>query len=176
MIESFRDHLDQLLGLHTPAGDLTFLQMGCRSFIVFAVSILLVRVADRRLVGRNAGFDMMVVVILGSVLSRGINGQAAFFPSLGASAVLIIFHHLLATAAFQWPWFSRLVKGREEILVRNGKVDRAALRRCKITNDDLDENLRLNGNETSIEHIVEARLERNGSVSVVKAKSRGAGH
>ena len=146
--------------------------MGCRAFIVFVVSILLVRVADRRLVGRNAGFDMMVVVILGSVLSRGINGQAAFFPSLGVSAVLIVFHHLLATAAFQWSWFSRVVKGDEDILVRDGKVDRAAMRRCKITNDDLAENLRLNGNETNIEDIAEARLERNGSISVVKAQSR----
>ena len=33
--------------------------------------------------------DGLKAIVLGSVLSRGINGQAAFFPSLGASALLV---------------------------------------------------------------------------------------
>jgi uncharacterized membrane protein YcaP (DUF421 family) len=43
--------------------------------------------------------------------------------------------------------------------------------RSKITNDDLDENLRLHGNIASPADVAEARLERNGAVSVVKKRS-----
>mgnify|MGYP001556992334 FL=1 len=38
----------------------------------------------------------------------------------------------------------------------------------RISPDDLDENLRLNGNVSEIREIKEARLERNGTISVVR--------
>ena len=113
---------------------------------------------------------IMVAVVLGSVLSRAINGQSAFFPTLGVSALLVALHHLLATLAFHSHGLSQLVKGRARVLVRDGKIDPDAMRRSKITHDDLDENLRLHGNIRQLEHVAEARLERNGSVSVVKSR------
>jgi uncharacterized membrane protein YcaP (DUF421 family) len=161
---------ERLLGLNLQASELHFSHMACRAFIVFCFGVLLARVADRRMLGHNAGFDIMLLVVLGSVLSRGINGQAPFFPTLGASAVLVGLHHLIATLAFHSHWFSQLVKGRARTLVSDGKVVRAALRRSKITDDDLDENLRLNGSVIGTADVAEARLERNGTVSVVKAK------
>ena len=124
--------------------------------------------ADRRVLGQNAGFDIMLLVVLGSVLSRAINGQAAFFPTLGVSAALVVLHHIVATIAFRSHWFSQLIKGNPRVLVRDGKIDREQMRRSKITGDDLDENLRLNGGVARTEEVAEARLERNGSVSVVK--------
>jgi uncharacterized membrane protein YcaP (DUF421 family) len=173
MFEMLRDICDRLLGLGVDAAKLSFSQMACRGFVVFCFGVLLARVADRRMLGHNAGFDIMLLVVLGSVLSRGINGQAGFFPTLGVSAVLVALHHLVATLAFHSSWFSQLVKGSARVLVRDGKLDRDGLRRSKITDDDLDENLRLNGNLKGTGDVAEARLERNGTVSVVKAKSDG---
>jgi uncharacterized membrane protein YcaP (DUF421 family) len=163
--------LDQLLGLHTAPADLSFQQMGWRALVVFVIGVALVRLADRRFLGRNAGFDILLGVILGSVLSRAINGQAAFFPTLGASALLVLFHRLLGAAACRSHVLSRLVKGQPLTLIRNGSVDREALRKAHMSEDDLEENLRLHGNETGVESIAEARLERNGSISVVKRRS-----
>jgi len=169
------DFFDHLLGLHVQAQDLTFEQMAWRTLVVFIFGVVLVRIADRRFLGRNAGFDVLLGFILGSVLSRGINGQAAFFPTLGASAVLIALHHLLGTLACRFDFFSRLVKGDAAVLVRKGKVDRIALRKSKMSDDDLEENLRTNGNVANPSSVVEARLERNGLISVVKnEKDRNA--
>ncbi|MDB6092484.1 MAG: putative rane protein [Verrucomicrobia bacterium] len=159
--------LDTLLGLHRDSADLTFGQMSLRALVVFLWGIVIVRCGDRRLLGRNAGFDVLLVVILGSVLSRGINGQAAFFPTLGVCAVLVFLHHLLAFATLHSDGFSRLVKGTPRTLVRNGEADREEMRRTKFTPDDLDENLRLNGNVSDPAQVREARLERNGTVSVI---------
>jgi uncharacterized membrane protein YcaP (DUF421 family) len=146
--------------------------MAWRTLVVFFCAVLLARLGARRLLSHNAGFDIMVAVVLGSVLSRAINGQSAFFPTLGASALLVGLHHLLATLAFHSHWFSQLVKGKPQVLVRDGKLDRREMSRSKITDHDLDENLRLHGNVRDAADVAEARLERNGAVSVVKAERR----
>jgi uncharacterized membrane protein YcaP (DUF421 family) len=168
MLSKIYSLLDHVLGLSIESHDLTFAHMTARGFVVFAFAVILVRLADRRFLGRNAGFDAMLLVILGSVLSRGVNGQAAFFPTLGVSAVLVFLHHLLATAAFHSHAFSRLVKGNCRVLVQKGQVDPGALKKFRITHDDLLENLRLNGNVAGTEAVKAATLERNGEVSVIK--------
>jgi uncharacterized membrane protein YcaP (DUF421 family) len=164
---SFLPWLDRTLGLHVSAQDLNYTQMAGRAVVVFVLGVVLVRVADRRFLGRNAGFDVLLGIVLGSVLSRGINGQAAFFPTLFASALLVGLHRLLGTLAFHSTLVAWLTKGAARTLVRDGRVDRAELRRHKISEDDLGENLRLNGNLPDAASVAEARLERNGQVSVV---------
>ena len=172
MLTHMTEFADRLLGLGLLPGELHFSHMALRAVIVFCFGVVVARVADRRMLGHNAGFDIMLLVVLGSVLSRGINGQASFFPTLGASAVLVGLHHVIATLALHSHGFSQMLKGRPRVLVRDGRVDHAELRRNKITSDDLDENLRINGSVRDLADVAEARLERNGSVSVVKVSGR----
>jgi uncharacterized membrane protein YcaP (DUF421 family) len=160
-----------LLGLHTDPANLTFLQMSGRGVVVFLWGIFIVRLGDRRLLGRNAGFDVLLVVVLGSVLSRGVNGQSAFFPTLGVSGVLVLLHHSLAWIAARSDAASRALKGTPRTLVSNGRLRHGEMRRSKITADDLEENLRLNGNASNVAAVREARLERNGNISVVLDQS-----
>jgi uncharacterized membrane protein YcaP (DUF421 family) len=170
MVESLGQVVDELLGLELDATDLEFRHMAWRTLVVFCCAVLFARVGSRRFLSHNAGFDIMVAILLGSVLSRGINGQANFFGTLGASALLVALHRLLATVAYHSHWFSQLVKGRAHVLVRDGKVDRDQQCRSKFTDDDLDESIRLHGNIADLREVAEARLERNGAVSVVKAR------
>lgn len=159
--------MDSLLGLHTPPADLTLLQMSARTVVVFCVGVALFRLADRRFIGYNAGFDLLLGVVLGSVLSRAVNGQASFFPTLAVSALLVFLHHVLNRLACRFHWVSKLAKGNALCLVRNREIVPGALRQAQMTTDDLEENLRLNGRVDSVSQVREARLERNGSVSVL---------
>lgn len=170
MFTPLQTWVGRLLGIGLKASQLEFSHMAWRTFLVFCFAVVLFRLADRRFLGRNAGYDVMLGVVLGSVLSRGINGEAAFFPTLGASALLVILHHVLSTAAYHSHVCSQLVKGGPRVLVREGKIDRAELRRCKITDEDLDENVRLHGQVIGTNDVQEARLERSGEISVAKAK------
>jgi uncharacterized membrane protein YcaP (DUF421 family) len=160
--------LDHCLGITPDGAGLTFFQMSFRAVLVLLWGIILVRIGDRRLLGRNSGFDMLLMVVVGSVLGRAIIGQGAFLPELGACGVMVLLHHLLAVVACHSDAVSRLLKGRPLLLVRNGAIDRQAMRRGRITPDDLEENLRLNGNVCAAAEAREARLERNGSISVVR--------
>lgn len=168
MGEPLRDFVSNALGLGVDAIELSAPQMATRAVVVFVFAVALTRVADRRMLGHNAGFDIMLLVVLGSVLSRAINGQAAFFPTLVASMVLVGLHHVVATVAFRSHGFSQWLKGRPRTLVRDGRVDDGALAKSKFTREDLDENLRRNAGIDDVAQVAEARLERNGSVSVVK--------
>ena len=167
-LETFFNHL---LGLDLDATELAFEQMAWRGFVVFCFAVVIVRLGARRLLAHSAGFDIMVAIVLGSVLSRAINGQAAFLPTLGVSALLVALHHVMATLAFHSHWISERLKGRARILVRDGQINRDEMARSKITDDDLDENLRLHGNVRKLSEVAEARLERNGAVSVVKTRA-----
>ncbi|HEX3728881.1 MAG TPA: hypothetical protein VHV47_03690, partial [Opitutaceae bacterium] len=110
--------LDSLLGLHAPAAELSFTQVTWRTLIVFLCGLLIVRWGARRFMGRNSGFDFLITFVLGSILSRAINGQASFFPSLWASALLVLLHDLVSILASRYHCISRAIKGKAELVVR----------------------------------------------------------
>lgn len=159
--------LNELLGLDRTAADLSLAQMALRALFVFPCALVMTRLAGKRFLGRSAGFDIVLAIIFGSVISRAINGQAGFFPTLGAALVLVLFHRLIAIATLRSHFFSVLIKGRECVIIRDGRIDQDKLRQAEFTPDDLLENLRLRGNVGDITEVAEARLERNGQISVV---------
>jgi uncharacterized membrane protein YcaP (DUF421 family) len=153
---------------------LTLLQMSLRAALVFVVAVLLVRIGSKRFMGGSTPLDVLLSVVLGAVVSRGINGSAAFGPTLAASAVLVGMHAGTAWLARRWSFLEWLVKGSSQTLVRDGQPQRDAMRRANVTLDDLQEALRLHGVER-FEQVRLARLERNGDISVVKGGRRRAG-
>lgn len=155
------------LGLDQSGANLTLGQMCARCFIVLLVGLFAGRLADRRAIGANAAFDVMLGVVLGSVLSRGINGQAAFFPSLGVSLFLVLLHRVFARFACVSHTMSCLLKGRASLLIKNGVPNEREMRRNDITMDDLIENIRMNGNVGQVSDVKEAWFERGGKISVV---------
>ncbi len=155
------------LGLGLEPKSLTFLQITLRGFVVFAVTLVLIRLSDRRGLTKKSPFDLMLVVILASVLARAINGSSSFFPTLGGAAVLVVAHRLLAVACCRWPAFSALVKGRPSVLVRDGELQKAAMRHQQVSSEDLHEDMRLSAKTEDLREVKVARLEVSGDVSFI---------
>jgi len=156
-----------VLGLGLSSTDLNFLQISLRGIIVFVASLAMVRVGNRRFLAKLSAFDAILGFILASMLARAVNGSAAFFPTLGGGFVLILFHALIARLSFRSKLFGFLVKGQADVLVENGKKNTARLRANQISEDDLMEEARLNGQVLELSEIRRATIERNGQVSVV---------
>ncbi len=106
------------------------------------------------------------------MLARAVNGSSAFFETLAAGLVLVLFHRLLATIAFHWNWFGGLIKGKPEVLIEVGRKKASSLRKNRITDADLLEELRLNGQITEMDQVEVATIERSGEISVVPAKQK----
>jgi len=90
----FWNSFETLLGLGVEPRDLTFVQISLRGIIVFLVTLAAVRLGHKRSLSRKTPFDAVLLVILAAVLSRAINGSAAFFATLGGGVVLVVLHRL----------------------------------------------------------------------------------
>jgi uncharacterized membrane protein YcaP (DUF421 family) len=81
-------------------------------------------------------------------------------------AGFVLFHRLLAVLAFRIPGLGQFVKGRQGIVITDGRPQNDALRRHYLSQSDLMADLPLRSVTDSAE-VKEARLERSGDVSVV---------
>jgi uncharacterized membrane protein YcaP (DUF421 family) len=158
-----------LLGVGLEARDINLWQMGLRAAVVYLVTLAIVRMAKKRFMGQATAFDVILGIMLGSIVSRAITGNAPLLPALGAAAVLVALHWLFSGIALRWHGFGHAIKGRSAILIQHGKVDAEAMRRSHMTEHDLWEDLR--GKSVSeVGQVAEARLERSGQLSVITAK------
>src|SRR5207237_5686710 len=142
-MDAFYNFVGPLLGLGAEPKDLTFIQISLRGIIVFLATLMMIRLGHKRSLARKTAFDAVLIVILASVLSRAINGSAAFFSTLGGSLVIVLVHRLLALVAYYSHGFGVLIKGHPDRIIEDGDLILAGMRRNHISKHDLEEDLRL---------------------------------
>jgi len=167
MLEASWESFGGLLGLGEEIADVGVVEMVLRTVVVYFAAVVLVRLASRRLLAKPSAFDIIVAIMLGSILSRAINGSAALLPTLAASAVLLAMQWLLAFVAVRTQWLGPVVKGGPVLLIEDGTVREAALRAAGLTREDLIEALRLEIRDDDPARVRRAYLERNGKISVI---------
>jgi len=159
-----------ILGLGREATELTFVKISLRGVIVFVVALIIVRCGDRRFLSQKTAFDAVLGFILASMLARAVNGTAAFLPTLGGGFVLVGLHRILAYWSYRSHAFGVLIKGRSDVIVQDGQLKEDAAARNRLSDHDLMEDMRLNGNVGAVSDVELGVLERNGRVSVVRRR------
>jgi len=145
-------------------------EMALRAVVVYVGIVLMVRLAKMRFMGRATAFDVIVGILLGSIASRAITGNAPFWPALGAAATLLAAHWAMSWISYRWHAAGNILKGRATLLVRDGLVDQEMCERVKVSHHDLMSAIRHAG-LTSLVDVAEARLERSGEISVARCIS-----
>ena len=164
--------IDGMLGLGRDAAALTFTQISLRGVIVFVSALVIVRCGDRRFLSQKTAFDAVLGFILASMLARAVNGTAAFFPTLGGGFVLVMLHRALASWSRRSHALGLLIKGRSDVIIRDGTLDESLARRNRLSEHDLLEDIRLNGNVRDMRDVALAVFERNGDLSVVRRENQ----
>jgi uncharacterized membrane protein YcaP (DUF421 family) len=159
---------ETFLGLGAEPKDLTFVQISLRGIIVFLATLAMVRLGHKRSLSHKTPFDAVLLVILASVLSRAINGSAAFFATIGGGVVLVLLHRAFAHLAYYSHGFGILVKGKPDVIVRDGECDFRMMRRNHVSIHDLEEDMRLDAHIDDVSRIRLARVERSGDISFIK--------
>jgi uncharacterized membrane protein YcaP (DUF421 family) len=170
MAEAIWAELQALLDLSNDPQGPGAAAMALRTAIVYAFTLVLVRLGSRRLLAKPSAFDVIVAIMVGSIMSRAINGSAPFVPTLLAGVVLLFMHWMFAALAFRMHWLSAALKGTRIALVRDGAVLRDGMRRANITDDDLAEALRLQIHDDDPSQVHVAYMERSGNISVIPRK------
>ena len=157
--------LRELIGLG--ADELHSGQMALRALVIYVTAILLVRLGQKRFMGKNTAFDVILGIILGSVLSRGITGNAPLVPTIAAGAMLVALHWVFSVVSFYWRPFGGIVKGQERLLIKDGELQWDNMRRSHVGKHDLEMAIRNTGRAAKFEDVAEAHFERSGNISVI---------
>lgn len=147
---------------------LSWWQMSFRAVGIFFAALVIIRVGNHRIFGKNTAFDIILGIIYGSVLSRAITGNAPFWPTIAAALTLVMLHKGLASLAYHTNvGVGNMIKGKPKVLVKDGEMQREAMRDSSVTENDILEALRNSGHKPEIQSIKTAYLERSGDISII---------
>jgi uncharacterized membrane protein YcaP (DUF421 family) len=161
--------LEFVFGADTPGDTLTWGQTAARAIVVYLIGIALIRLGKSRMLSRLSAADVLMGLVLGSLLSRGITGNASISGTTSSCTALVAIHWLFTRIACHSSWFGDLVKGHGHMIVKDGKAVEGALQKHHLSRHDLEEQLRLRG-VRSLDEVECAHKERSGEVSVIKRR------
>jgi uncharacterized membrane protein YcaP (DUF421 family) len=162
--------LEDLLGLGLDVQDVNAAQMAFRTVLIYAATLAIVRLGSKRFLSQATAFDAIVAIMLGSVMSRAINGSAPFLPTIAAGLILVGLHWLIAAIAYSSDWFGTLIKGNPVLLIKDGNIQEKGMRQTSVSGKDLEEALRIESHVADPARVKLAYLERNGGISVIPRK------
>jgi len=143
---------------------LRILIVGAASYVVLIVYI---RLFGKRTLSKMNAFDLVVTVALGSTLATVIiSKDVKLVEGLLALLLLCTLQFVAAFASVRWRAAERLIKSEPRLLAHRGRLLTAAMRRERVTRDEVVAAVRAQGiaNLARVEAVV---LESDGSLSVV---------
>ncbi len=136
-----------------------------RTLAVYVFLIAGLRLFGKRELGQLNPLDFIVLLLLSNAVQNAIIGSDnSLLGGLVGAAALFVINDLLVRLAYRNPGFRRLLEGRAEEVVRDGRVLRPALQRNLITREELEAAARKQGIE-HLKDVESARLEVSGAMS-----------
>lgn len=143
-------------------------QLVVRGSVVYLVLFVLFRLSGKRQAGQMTPFDLLLLLIISNAVQNAMIGQdSSLLGGLLVALVLLGWSHLLGWLSNRSHRLERLLEGRPEVLIHNGKIFDDILQRNQISQEDLLAALRRQG-VFSVADVAFAVLETNGGISVKK--------
>ena len=151
---------------------LRVLAVGAAAYLAL---IVLLRISGKRTLSKLNAFDLVVTVALGSTLATILlSNDVSWMEGAVALALLIGLQLLVTWSSVRLRWARRAVTAEATVLVREGVVDDAAMRRQRVTQGELLQSLRASG-VGGLDQVAAVVLETDGTLSVVPTAQRGDG-
>lgn len=134
----------------------------------YATLIFMLRISGKRTLSKMNAFDLVVTVALGSTLATVLlNASVPLLEGILALALLVHLQFAITWLSVRSDWFQNLIKSEPTLLVHEGRYLDAALRRQRVTREEIGAALRESG-KTDISEVRSIVLETDGSMSVVQ--------
>ena len=135
--------------------------------LAYVAMVFMLRVSGKRTLSKMNAFDFIVTVALGSALASVLMDESvALAEGAVAFALLIGLQYLVTWSSVRAPWVKRFVTGEPELVAYRGRLLGDALRRTRVTEDEVRAAVRNQGHADlgDAEAVV---LETDGAFSVV---------
>jgi uncharacterized membrane protein YcaP (DUF421 family) len=140
-----------------------------RAVVIYALVFVITRALGRRELSSMQPFDVILLVVIGDLIQSGVVQNdlsvTGVFLALCTIAIMQVGASYLS---FRFRRARPFLQGEPIVLVENGRLIEANLRRERLTEDDLAEKARLSEIE-SLGDIKWAVLETSGAISFIKA-------
>lgn len=136
--------------------------------LAYASLVLLLRLSGQRTLSKMNAFDLVVTVALGSTLATILlSKDVALAQGVLAFLLLVLLQYVITWTSVRAPWIRRLITGEPTLLFYRGAMLQSALRRTRLTDDEVRAAIRAAGIAAlgDVEAVV---LETDGSFSVVR--------
>lgn len=142
-----------------------------RALFLYVFVVLLMRVMGRRELSSMTPFDLVLLIVLGDSIQQGLTQDdysvTGAVLAVGTIATLQV---LTSYLSFRSSKARRVLEGEPIVLVERGEVVRKNLRRERMTEDEITEEMRQQ-DVSSLDQVEWAILENNGSISFIKKSS-----
>jgi uncharacterized membrane protein YcaP (DUF421 family) len=135
---------------------------------IYLLLLLIFRVAGRRTLAETTTFDLVLLLIIGETTQQALVGSDETVT--GAVVAILALVSLDMTMTYlkkAFPAFDRLLEGRPVLLIREGKLQHAAINANGLDDEDLMEAARLSHGLEDMEEVRQATLEKDGRISIV---------
>ena len=138
-----------------------------RTIILFFIVVFVMRLMGKRQLGQLQPYELVITIMISELATLPM--QDVRLPLLlGVIPILtmLILQIILSEVQLHFETLRKIIDGKPSILLRDGKLDTAALREQRINVDDLMEELRISGyfNFSDLAYII---LENNGQLSII---------
>jgi uncharacterized membrane protein YcaP (DUF421 family) len=144
------------------------MDIAIRAIVLYVFVVVVMRVVGRRELSSLTAVDLVLLIVMGDAIQQGLTQDD--YSVTGAVIVISTFAVLQVASSYLGYRFKsvrRVLAGPPVVLVDNGELVRANLKRHRLTRDDLAEEMRLQ-QIASFGDIRWAVLEANGHISFIE--------
>lgn len=139
----------------------------------YVALVVMLRIFGNRTLSKMNAFDFIVTIALGSTLATLLlNSAVSLSEGATAFALLIGLQYIVTWSSARMPWVKRLVTGEPKLVAYRGRMLRDAMRRTRVTEDEVRAALR-NGGYAGFDDVEAIVLETDGVFSVVGTDATG---
>ena len=136
-----------------------------RSIVLYVIILIVMRLMGKREIGQLQPFELVISIMIADLASipmtdTGIPIQNGIIPILG----LLVMHLLISIINMKSIHAREIICGKPRILIYRGKIKEEALRKERITINELEERLR-SANVVALGDVEYAILETSRSVN-----------
>lgn len=142
-----------------------------RGAAVYLFLVILMRLSGRRTLSEATPFDFILLLIIAETTQQALLGNDFSLTNAAVLIITLIGIDIGLSYVKEWsPTIARLLEGLPTVLVRNGKVDRHALRRTRLEESDIMTSARRKQGVASMDEVEHAVLETDSGISVIPKK------
>jgi len=138
-----------------------------RTFIIYIVVVLLMRIMGKRQIGQLEPYELVVAIMIAELAAIPMEDKAIpLINGLAPIFTLFFIQVCISVINMKCLWFRSIMDGNPSIVIRDGKIDIQELTKSRYNINELLEQLRVKG-FANIADVEFAILETSGNLSVI---------